>query len=47
MTKKKIKKRTAKEIVKRWDKEVAWAIKYGKRYKNAKELLADLGISIK
>lgn len=27
---------------KKWDKEIAYAMKYGKSYKNAKEALADL-----
>jgi len=29
-------------IKKRWDKEITHAIKYGKSYKNARELLEDL-----
>jgi addiction module RelB/DinJ family antitoxin len=32
----------AKEIRAKWDKEVAWAIKYGKGYTHTKELFDDL-----
>ncbi len=35
-------KRTPKEIRAEWDKEVAWAIKHGKSYTNARELMADI-----
>jgi DNA-damage-inducible protein J len=38
-------KRTPKEIRAEWDKEVAWALKYGKRYKSGEDLMADLLIS--
>ncbi|MFA6340795.1 MAG: type II toxin-antitoxin system RelB/DinJ family antitoxin [Candidatus Paceibacterota bacterium] len=34
--------RKASAIRAEWDKEVAYALKYGKRYKNAKELFRDL-----
>jgi DNA-damage-inducible protein J len=32
----------AKEIRAKWDKEVAWALKHGKGYNSAKELLDDI-----
>ncbi len=35
-------KRTPKQIRAEWDKEVAWALKYGKSYTNARELMADI-----
>jgi addiction module RelB/DinJ family antitoxin len=31
-----------KAIVAKWDKEVEWALKHGKRYSSAEALLADL-----
>ena len=30
--------RTPKQIREEWDKEVAWALKHGKRYNSAKEM---------
>ncbi|MFA7308759.1 MAG: type II toxin-antitoxin system RelB/DinJ family antitoxin [Patescibacteria group bacterium] len=35
-------RRSDKEIVAQWDREVEEALKNGKRYKNAEELFADL-----
>lgn len=32
----------SKKIKAKWDKETAWALKHGKRYKSFKELVADL-----
>jgi DNA-damage-inducible protein J len=37
--------RTPKQIRAEWDKEVAWAIKHGKRYTSGEDLMADLLIS--
>ncbi len=34
--------RTPREIREEWDKEVAWALKHGKRYTNASEMFADI-----
>ena len=34
--------RTPKQIREEWDKEVAWALKYGKSYKNAEEMHKDI-----
>ena len=34
--------RTPKQIRVEWDKEVAWALKHGKKYSNAEEMFADL-----
>ncbi len=34
-------KRNPKQIRAEWDKEVAWALKYGKTYNTAKEAMAD------
>ena len=37
-------KRSPKEIAAQWDKEVAWALKHGKRYTDTEELFRDLGL---
>jgi uncharacterized protein YeaO (DUF488 family) len=37
-----ISKAKAVALRKKWDREIAWAKKYGKRYTSAKELFADL-----
>lgn len=34
--------RTPREIVDEYDKEVAWALKHGKRYTNASDMFADI-----
>ena len=34
--------RTPREIREEYDKEVAWALKYGKRYTKASEMFADI-----
>lgn len=34
--------RAPKQIREEWDKEVAWALKYGKSYKNAEEMHRDI-----
>ena len=34
----------AKKLRAKWDKEVAWALKHGKRYTDTKELFRDLNI---
>lgn len=34
--------RSPQEIRKEWDKEVAWALKHGKRYDNAEDMFADI-----
>ncbi len=39
-------KRTPKQIRDEWDKEVAWALKHGKRFNTAKEAMDDLLNSI-
>jgi DNA-damage-inducible protein J len=35
-------KRDPKKIRAEWDKEVAWALKHGKRYSSAEEMLKDI-----
>ena len=37
-------KKDPKKIRAQWDREVAWALKHGKRYTDTKELFKDLGI---
>lgn len=34
--------RSPKQIREGWDKEVAWALKYGKRYSNADDMFKDI-----
>lgn len=34
--------RTPREIREEWDKEVAWALKHGKRYSSASEMMTDI-----
>jgi len=34
--------RTPREIRKEWDKEVAWALKHGKRYTDVSEMFEDI-----
>jgi DNA-damage-inducible protein J len=35
-----------KKIRARWDKEAVWALKHGKSYTNAKDLLRDLDLNV-
>ena len=34
--------RAPREIREEWDKEIAWALKHGKRYTTASEMMADI-----